>query len=273
MKISNGVKLSYRLKIGLITVLIVSFFIALNLTGFSKEVKNFFYLISSPIQKVFWGAGDRVSDFFETIAKIKDLKREHEELKLKIQTLEAENVALKELKKENEILREALEIGLEKEFKLTLSQVTGKDIFQDFILIDRGAKDGILEDLPVITQQKVLVGKINEVYRNFSKVLLISHPRSSFDGKIFVTRDTEVFGRVQGKGNLRILFDLIPKEKEIAEGDLVVTSALAGVFPEGLLIGEISQVTKSDLEPFQAAQIQPGFDIGDLEKLFILINW
>jgi len=263
-------RLSYRLKIGLIAVLIVSFFIALNLTGFSKEVKNFFYLISSPIQKVFWGAGDRVSGFFETITQIKDLKREAEELKLKIQELLAENVALIELKKENEILREALEIGLEKEFKLAFAQVTGKDISQDFILIDKGAKDGILEDLPVITQQKVLIGKVNQVYRNFSKVLLISNPGSSFDGKI---PEVEVFGRVQGKGNSKVLFDLIPKEKEISEGDLVVTSVLAGVFPQGLLVGEISKVQKSDLEPFQAAQIQPAFNIRNLEKLFIITEW
>jgi len=247
--------------------LLAVFFLALNLTPFGKETKNFFYLISSPIQKVFWGAGEKISDFFELITEIKNLQRENKELKLKIQTLEAENVALKELKKENEILREALEIGLEKDFKLTLSQVTGKDISQDFILIDKGAEDGILEGLPVVTQKKVLIGKVYQVYRNFSKVLLISNPRSSFDGKV---ADSEILGVVKGKGNLRVSFDLVPKEKEIEKGDLVVTSALGGVFPAGLLVGEITEVTRSDLEPFQTAQIQPAFSLGGLEKLFII---
>lgn len=263
-------KLTYKVKFGISIVLIVIFFLVLNLTPAGPEVKNFFYLISSPIQQVFWNAGDKISDFFEIISDIKNLKRENEELKLKIQTLEAENVALKELKKENELLRGALEIGLEKEFKLTLAEVIGKDISQDFILIDKGSRDGILEGLPVIAQQKVLIGKISDVYRNFSKVLLISNPKSSFDGKII---ESEVFGLIRGKGNLRILFDLIPKEKEIKEGDLVVTSALGGVFPEGLIVGKISQVKKSDLEPFQMAQIQPGFNIRDLEKLFIITEW
>jgi len=263
-------RLNSKVRLGIIIILIVIFFLTLNLTSFGKEVKNFFYLISSPIQKVFWGTGERISDFFETVAQITDLKRENEELKLKIQELIAEIVYLKELKKENEILREALEIGLEKEFKLALAQVTGKDIFQDFILIDKGAKDGILEGFPVISQQKVLIGKISQVYKNFSKVLLTSNPRSSFDGRI---SDSQVFGIVKGKGNLRILFDLIPKEKEIKKGDLVVTGALGGVFPQGLLVGEINEVRKSDLEPFQTAQIQPAFDIKDLEKLFIITEW
>jgi rod shape-determining protein MreC len=263
-------RLRYRLKNGLIIVLIISFFFILNFTPFGKEVKNFFYLISSPIQKVFWKTGERISDFFEAIFRIENLKKENEELKLKIQTLEAENFALIELKKENELLREALGIGLKKEFKLTLSQVIGKDIAKDSILIDKGAKDGILENSPVISQQKVLIGKVNQVYRDFSKVLLISNPKISFDGKI---SDSQVFGRIQGKGNLKILFDLIPKEKEIKKGDLVVTSALGRIFPEGLVVGKISQIKKSDLKPFQEVQIQPAFDLGDLEKLFIITEW
>jgi len=88
-------KLPSSFKIGLISVLLISFFIVLNLTGFSKEIKNFFYLISSPIQKTFWRAGDNMSDFFEAISQSKNLKKENEELKLKIQAFLAENIALK----------------------------------------------------------------------------------------------------------------------------------------------------------------------------------
>ena len=53
----------------------------------------------------------------------------------------------------------------------------------------------------------------------------------------------------------------------------MVTSALTGVFPQGLLVGGIKEIVKSDLEPFQAAQIQPAFNIRDLEKLFIITEW
>ncbi|GAH71742.1 unnamed protein product, partial [marine sediment metagenome] len=177
-------KLSPRIKIGLIIVLLIAFFIVLNLTSFSKEVKNFFYLISSPIQKTLWRAGDNLSDFFEVISEIEKLKKENEELLLKNQALLAENTRLKELKKENEVLRKALEVGLEKEFKLLLTEVRGKDISQDALLINKGSKDGILKDFPVITQQKALIGKISEVYENFSKVILISNKENSFDVKI-----------------------------------------------------------------------------------------
>lgn len=257
----------FRIKFGIILVLLVVFFLVFNLTGFSKEVKNFFYLISSPIQKVFWKIGKRVSDFFETIKEIKTLKRENEELKLKIQELLAENVNLRELRKENEVLRDALKIGLEKDFKLILVEIIGKDISQDSISINKGFKDGISKDMPVITQEKVLVGRIGEIYKNFSKVFLISNQKISFDAKII---DKEILGVIKGKGNSKVFFEFIPKDKEIKEGDLVVTSGLSEIFPSGLIVGQISQVQKSDLEPFQTAKIQPHFNIEDLEKLFII---
>jgi len=94
-------KLSPKFKIGIIVVLLIAFFVILNLIGFSKGVKNLIYLISQPIQKTFWKMGDEISDFFEMISEMRNLKKENEELKLKIQELIAENVALKELKKEN----------------------------------------------------------------------------------------------------------------------------------------------------------------------------
>ena len=249
----------------LFTVLAVLVIVALNF--YQKQVRNFFYLISAPIQKTFWRAGDRVYDFFETILDIKNLKKENEGLKLKIQSLLAENVQLLELKKENETLRTALNLGLEKEFKLTLTQVIGKDISQDSLIIDKGSDGGILKGQPVITQEKNLVGKINEVYKNFSKVQLSSHKDSSFDAKI---PDTEIYGLIKGNGNFKVFFDLIPKDKEIKKGDLVVTAAAGGIFPEGLLVGEVKDVKKSDIEPFQKVEISPSFDVNEINHLFIL---
>jgi rod shape-determining protein MreC len=286
MKISNGVRLSPRLKIIIAGVLIVLFFLALNLTPAKKETKNFFYLISSPIQKALWRIGDNISDFFEMVKEIKNLKKENQELKLKIQELIAENVALKELKRENEVLREALEAGLEKEFKLLLAEVIGKDISQDTLLIDLGSRDGISKDFPVINQQKALIGKIGEVYKNYSKVILISNKESTFDAKILegeenkfssspfaVAREGEAYGVVKGKGNLKLFLDLIPREKEIKEGDLVVTAPLGGIFPKGLLIGEIVKVLKSDVMAWQQAEILPAFDINELETLFVITSY
>jgi len=253
-------------------IIIIGLLLIFSLNFFQKEVKGFFYFISSPIQKTLWRAGDRVSDFFELITEIKNLKREKEELKLKIQELIAQNLSLKELEKENKVLREALGIGLEKEFKLSLAEVVSKDISQDSILINKGSKDGIANNSPVITQQKTLVGKIGEVYENFSRVILISNKESSFDAKIS-DPENDISGVVNGKGNLQLFLDFVPQEKEIKEGDFIVTTSLGGIFPKGLLVGQIGKVLRSDIEPFQQAKIRPAFDIRELETVFIITDF
>jgi len=259
-----------KLKIGIVIFLVIAFFVVLNQTNFAKKIKNFFYLVSEPVQKTLWKAGDGAADFFAMILEIKNLKKENEELKLKILELLSENVALRELKKENEILREALGIGLEKDFKLQIAEVIGKDISQDFILINKGSRDAIRENLPVITQQKVLVGKIAEVYENFSKVALLSNKESSLDVKI---EEKDLTGIVKGGGNLRLFLDLVPKEKEIEEGDLLITTSLSRIYPGGLLVGEIKKVEKSDIEPFQGGEIKPAFVLKEMERLFVITEF
>ncbi len=155
-------------------------------------------------------------------------------------------------------------IGLQKEFKLALAQVIGKDISQDSILINKGVQDGLLKNMPIITEQNVLVGRVSEVYDRFSKVMLISHKDSSLDAGL---------GIVRGQGNFNLLFDLIPREQEIFQEDIVVTNGLDNDFPKGLLVGQIKEVKKSDLEPFQQAEIEPAFNISRLEKVFIILEF
>ena len=257
------------LKIGAMVLILAAILLILNLTPLSGGFKNFFYFVSSPIQKKLWEVGDRTSNFISAIADTQNLKRENEELKFKIQELVIENISLRELEKENENLRTALNIGLEKEFKLAIAQVIGKDISQDFILIDKGSKDGILKGLAVITPQKVLVGKISEVNDSYSKVMLVSNQESSYGVE---TVNTQILGEAKGEGNFQLLLDLIPLDVEIKKGDLMITTSLTGI-PKGLLVGEISEVKKIDVEPFQQADIKPAFDIKDIDRLFIVLSF
>ncbi len=78
---------------------------------------------------------------------------------------------------------------------------------------------------------------------------------------------------IKGEGNLRILFDLIPREENLSQNDIIVTSVLGGVFPKGLLVGKIKKINKSDVEPFQQAEIESFFNIKDIESLFIITEY
>jgi rod shape-determining protein MreC len=256
-------------KIGIIVLIIISFFI-LNLTPISKNVREFFYFISSPVQKWLWERGSEISDFLEMILEMKNISQENENLKSENQSLLVKTVELEKLNKENDILRAALGLDLQEEFNLEISQVIGKDISEDYLIINKGIADGLSLNLPVINQEKYLIGKVSEVYNNTSKIQLLTSKDSSFDVEIF---EKEIYVLAKGKGNLNIQLELIPRDKEINSGDKVLSSALGGNFPGGLLVGEVSKVKRSDTTSFQEAEITPFFNIEDLEYLFIIMNF
>ncbi|MDP3991118.1 MAG: rod shape-determining protein MreC [Candidatus Nealsonbacteria bacterium] len=254
-----------------ISVIILGILIILSLNFFQKPVKGFFYSISSPLQQNLWEMGDSLSDFMDGLINSKNIKFENEGLNQTVRELIAENLSLQELKKENETLREVLELGIQKEFRLALASVISKDISQDAVLINQGSKDGIVLGMPVITPQKALLGKVIEVYDNFSRVMLISNEASAFDAKV---SQTGITGVIKGSGNLKISFDLVSQDKELIEGDLVVSSVLGGIYPQGLLVGTIKSVVKSDIKPFYEAEVSPMFKGADeLKDVFIILNF
>ncbi|RLC34943.1 MAG: rod shape-determining protein MreC [Candidatus Nealsonbacteria bacterium] len=252
-----------------ILVLLIAVLLILSLNFFSKEARSFFYAISSPVQKTFWGAGNGISDFFSGIFSGESLKRENEELKLENQKLLAEKAFLNKVTEENELLRQALGIGLAEEFQLGFASVVSK-LADEAVLIDKGAEDGFSENMPVITAENVLVGKIDKVYKKFSRVALISQKENSFDVEI---SGKNIKGLIRGKGSSEIFLDLVSKDKELKKGDLVVSSSFGGTYPEGLLVGTVKEVINSDVQPFQQAEVSPFLDLRELKNVFIILSF
>ena len=261
--------MAISLKKNKVWIIIIVVIIIISLNFYQKEIKDFFYSFSSPIQKSLWQKSQRVSNFFEAIVKTKNRKREIEDLKLENQKLLSEIAFVREVKKENETLREALEIGLREEYSLVFAEIISKDFNEDYVLINKGSTAGIFEGQPVITESKALLGKINEVFKNFSRIMLISNEKSLLDAKI---QDIEIQGVVEGRGNSVLSLRHIPQDKEVLVGDLIVTTSLGGIFPKGLLVGRVKEVERSDVKPTQEAKITPFFDLTNLENVFIITS-
>jgi len=240
------------------------------LNFFQGQIRNSFYFVSSPVQRFLWKIGDSASGFFVSFLDVAKLKKDFNNLSLKNQELLSEIAALKELKSENEKLRSALGVELQKDFELSFCQIIGKDVYRDTILINKGRKDGVSENMPVVTEQKVVAGRVSEVLDNFSKIMLLGNKDSFFDAKI---QEKNIEGIVRGEGGSKIIFDLVPRDQDVIQGDGVVTSSLGGIFPPGLLIGEVVQAKKSDTEPIQNIEIRPYFDLGRTEDLFLITGY
>ena len=248
---------------------VVVILLFLNLTFFPKQIKNTFYFVSKPVQEWLWVKGLAFSDLFEGITKNSQIKEENNWLLSQNKELISQNVELEKLREENKILRTALDLDLEKTFDLKMAQVIGRNVSNNMIIINKGAEDGLRFNLPLITEEKALIGKIIEVYENISKVQLLSSQESLLNIEIF---NKNIYGVLKGKNNSDYFLDLIPEESEIASGDLIITSSFGGDFPKELLVGTVESIKDSSTVSFKEAVVKPSFNVQDLNYVFIILN-
>jgi rod shape-determining protein MreC len=256
----------------LIGALALLFFVAI-LNFFSSGLKNTFYTISSPIQKTFWTAGESSSAFLGALVNAGSLNSENHNLQNKIQELQGQVASLQTIVNGNQAQSAVSSACQNAGFKLLMAGVVGLDD-QDILSLNKGSADGISENMPVINKQGTLFGKVLKVYKNFSKVLLISNKNSVISVKVQQADTTkpEIDGIVKGTGKLNIYLDLVPIDETINPGDVLVTSSLEETFPKDLLVGTITKIQKNDQNPHQQAQIQP-FLNSSTDNLFVILNY
>ena len=249
----------FKQRVLLVILLFAGILFVLNLS--SEYIRGAFSSLLSPLHSSLWQTGGLTSEF---------LSGEFVELEERNRALYQQVLSLKEVEKENERLREAVGTIQRKEFTLLFTEIIGKVIERDVLLINKGRAEGVRTRMPVITQSRAAVGSIGEVFEHTAEVLLLSLKDSSSDVKI---QGREVIGVLKGQGRYEARLDLIPQEEELQEKDVVVTSALGGNFPDNLLVGELKNIEKSDLTAFQGGKIELFFQTKRANSLFVIQNY
>lgn len=231
---------------------------------FAFQRREFFFFVSSPVQKIFWRAGEWLSNELRPSS----VKRNEENtvLWLDNQALRAEIARLKALEEENKNMKEAWEEGLQKDFSLLPVRAMGISSFEDVLFLEAGAKDGIKKGMPVVSSQKVLYGFVEEVFGRSSRVRLLSHQESSV---VVSVAEKNVLGIARGLRGGKVILDLIPRETELQEGDLILTAPQED-YPEGLLVGLVQKIVMLDAGPFLQAKIQLFFKKAGFLQLFVI---
>lgn len=238
-----------------------------------NRITNVVTVPFAPVQKVFSLAGVKVQDGINFFRDIGAVRLENEELKAKIDELEKENLALKEFRKENSELREALNIKDQfADYEPMGANIIAKDTGNWFNIftIDRGAKDGIKKDSPVVTS-KGLVGRVIQVDALSSRVEAIIDKNSAVSARISQKGDyVRVKGDLELKDTGLCLMDRISPEIDVAVGDDIVTSGIGGIYPRGILIGKVKEIRKSSDELNKYAILQPAVDFKRLDEVIVL---
>jgi rod shape-determining protein MreC len=123
-------------------------------------------------------------------------------------------------------------------------------------------------DATVITELG-LVGKVVSVTPHSAKVLLITDPDSAVGGRVQRSRDVGIVEGSIEQANMVQMVN-IPREADIKEGDLIISSGLGGVFPAGLIIGKVENIKDEEYSFFRRASIKPAVNFNRLEEVLVI---
>jgi len=224
----------------------------------TNNVLNAFYDLKQSV-------GDSVKAPFKRM-----LLREEENARLKAELsgMLRERQTCREALLENGRLMKLLSLKGTEQRYVTAARVIGKNTEQwsNTVVIDKGLSDGVKKDMIAITD-KGLVGKISEASQSHAYLLLMVDINFSAAARI---QDTRTEGVVSGTGFRKCQLKYIPFEEKVKKGDVIITSGLDMLFPQGIPIGYVSNVNNRVLGFFQDIEVRPFVDSTKIEDVAII---
>ena len=261
-----------KLKIFASLAAMAALFVFLNAFSGNSAVKNIMLAITSPFSRAALVSSDFLFSKLKTITEIKNLSVENADLKSENRDLLAELARYKDLAKEADELRAQLGVtSSKKEYLLLAAEIVNYDpvSLSYSLVINRGAKDGVSVNDPVIMAGNILLGKISGVYEDFSSVSIIADKNN----KVGVRSErAETSGVLSGSAGSSLLMDLIEKNADIASGDLILTSGLDGIYPRGLIVGRVAKISENAEGIFKQAYVTASYAGFKSTKVFVIIK-
>ena len=203
--------------------------------------------------------------------------KSHSELVEENERLAAENflqradiLRLKSLEIENEAMRRMLSSPSRETSKRLFAEIVDVDSnpYLHRVVINRGTRSGVYVGMPVISDSG-LVGQVISVSYSFSRVLLLSDPNCSVP---VVNYRNQIRAIAAGTGaHDELLINNVPRSADIKEGDLLLTSGLGGVYPEGYPVARVTEIGFSEAIPFALIKARP---VVDTDKMrYVLLFW
>jgi rod shape-determining protein MreC len=207
-------------------------------------------------------------------------KSENEKLHEQINHLRQQALQGETARQENEQLRAILQYVDGPRFPSDYREVNTRIIswaaseFDQQVVIAAGSDKGLRQDTPIVTRAG-LVGRVTDLNDSAAQVTLIVDENSAVQAMDPITHAVGLVRHGQGRGSL--IFDRVPKEQNVEEGDIIVTAGTRSkqypsLFPRGIPIGVVTSVGQSDTAQYKQIQIDPYVDFSSLDAVTALIT-
>ncbi|MCU8487529.1 rod shape-determining protein MreC [Vibrio vulnificus] len=233
-------------------------------------VRYFLNSLVAPIQYTANLPRSMFDGVYERFSTRQSLLEGNQNLKREVLRLRSDLLLLEQYKEENQRLRKLLGSSFVRDEKKMVAEVMAVDTspYRHQVVIDKGRIDGVYIGQPVINE-KGIVGQIIFVAAHNSRVLLLSDAKNAIPVQV-VRNDIRVIA--SGNGDIdEIQLEHIPTSTDIQVDDLLVTSGLGGVYPEGYPVAYVTSVEHDTRREFAAIKAKPVVEFDRLR--YLLLVW
>ena len=244
--------------------------------GFILDIKKIGFSAFTTVEKGVHFVVSGISDSFNAVKELKRLKKDYNDLAVKLENYEKMQRTNAEIRKENERLREQLDFSISMEEQNYPAQIISRDFdnIYSYLTIDKGSVNGIKKNMPVIAFQngnRGLVGKIVQVGTFTSQIMPVYNLDYIVSARIQNSRD---LGLVNGSGSQDkpLIMQYIRKKvaDELSFGDIIVTSGENENYLKDIPIGTISKVISLDYNSSLNIELTPIIDFSRLENVIVV---
>ncbi|SIT90643.1 rod shape-determining protein MreC [Pontibacter indicus] len=166
----------------------------------------------------------------------------------------------------------ASDSAMSKPFILHAGRVINNSIRRtnNYLTLAIGSQDGVKPGMGVISPNGA-VGRVKTVSRHYATVTSLLHSQMLISAKI---RKNNTFGTIKWTGGdyRTALLDYIPLHIKPEIGDTIVTSGFNTVFPEGIMVGTISEVERELDKSFYTIRVELSVDFAQLSYVYVVEN-
>ncbi len=147
-----------------------------------------------------------------------------------------------------------------------------KSYWFNTITIDKGKKSGLEKDMAVVSSYG-LIGKITKVSNNSSEIKLITSDDLNYKVSVSITTPSgDLYAILNGydKKTNTVKVSGVDKNREVKEGDIVLTSGLGGLFPRGIYIGTVSKIESDKYNLSNILYIKTKQDFSNIHYVTVL---
>ena len=257
-----------------IILCVVLMFVSYRFPERFSGVKTFAGNVISPMQRGINNVGRSISDRLQAFRDVKELRKENEQLKAKIEDLTTANQQLTQDKYELDGLRRLYELDAKyMDYDKVAARVIASDTnnwFYSFI-VDKGTDQGIAVGMNVMAGNG-LVGIVSETGKNWSRIRSIIDDNCNVSGMSLESQDTCIVSGdlklMKEHGVIRV--DMISMDAAFKEDGEIVTSHISDVYLQGILIGYIQDIRIDSSNMTKTAYLIPAVDFERLDEVLIV---